>query len=140
MPEIKITKTAVLATACLLSLLVLPGAVQADPEHVVSVKIEFVDDPGCADTTISISAASCDPAEIASELESKLVDLGFGFALCLFTPLYDEWECAWIEPTGCDQEDIEVSTLVGTGCTTNSVRVSYSASSGGVGQFEFDIK
>lgn len=130
-----------LAAAGLVCLLVLvaPGAALADDEHEVTVKMEFVDAPACNDATIVIAAASCDGNEIAAELMSEMSARGLLIATCGYASGDDEWQCAYLEPDGCDQVDIEVAVELGTDCPTDEARIRYGGPWGGVWEFAYDF-
>lgn len=112
-----------LAAVCLVCLLgLVPESVLADDEHVVTVKLEFTG-ATCNDTTVVMTAASCDGDEIADKFESELYAMGSSFVLCNYVPPSDDWLCVFDEPSGCDQVDIEVSAEVGTECATYRVTI-----------------
>ncbi|MCP4654170.1 MAG: hypothetical protein GY856_02000 [bacterium] len=106
---------------CLL-VFVAPGSALADDEHVVTVKLEFTG-ASCSDTTVAMTAASCDGDDIADKFESELDDMGSPFAICTWVPTPQEWQCAFVEPSGCDQVDIEVSVELGTDCNTDKASI-----------------
>jgi len=121
---------------CLLVLLA-PGAVLADAEHTVSVKLEFTG-AQCNDTTINMAATSCDGDEIADEFESELDDAGSPIALCMWVPIHQEWQCGFVEPSGCDQVDIEVSVELGTDCGDTDARIAISGATENFWAWDFD--
>ncbi len=112
-----------LAAVCLVCLLgLVPGSALADDEHVVTVKLTFTG-ASCSDTTVAMTAASCDGDDIADEFRTELYLMGSAFVICTYVPTPDEWQCAFVEPSGCDQVDIEVSAEVGTECATDRVTI-----------------
>lgn len=133
--------------ASLALLVVVPA--QGAALHVVTVKLEFSDDPTtapvCAGTTVVLSAASCDAAVIAAELEAEMVAAGLTAPLFPFLPICalipsGEWDCVYGVPAGCVQDDIQVSVQVGTTCVgTSNVTGTASDTFGGIGEFLFEI-
>lgn len=112
-----------LAAVCLVCLLgLVPGSALADDEHVVTVKLEFTG-ATCNDTTVAMTAASCDGDEIADKFRTELYAMGSPFVICTYVPAPDEWQCAFVEPSGCDQVDIEVSVELGTECDTDRASI-----------------
>lgn len=105
---------AVVSLVCLLALGV-PGPAQAAPEHQVTIKLEFTDAPSCADKVMVFTASSCDGDDISDGLDALMKAEGLT-SFCAYSPLNDDWECAFWEPSGCDLVDMDVSILVGMTC------------------------
>ncbi len=143
MQQIKIANPLLTAgLVCLISLLV-PGSAEAGSEHVIFVSLEFVDDtdpttPPCPDPKVVFAAAACDDDEMGDTLEIKMRAAGLdGVAtpLCICGPTF--CQCAYEIPTGCAQDEIEISGEAGNDCATDSVRVEPLSAGATLGDFEY---
>ena len=131
----------ILIAACAFGLLMLGFAMpaQAGAEHVVTVEVEFSGGSCSLSSTIVVSATNCDLDDIADDLESDLDAAGMSTVFCGYVPLNGNWECAYIFPSGCSQDEIAITVQPGSSCGDNSITGNASVPSGLVGDFIFDV-
>ena len=144
MQQIKIVNPFLTAglVVCLISLLA-PGFAEAGSEHVIFVSLEFVDDtdpttPPCPDPKVVFAAAECEADEMRDTLMVKMRAAGLdgsGTPLCICGPTL--CQCAYEIPTGCAQDEIEISGEVGNDCVTDSVRVKPLSAGSTLGGIEY---
>lgn len=103
----------------LLALLATPAL--AAPEHQIILELRF-EGSTCPTTLVTVSAQSCDPLELATQLEDELDEEALGGpvgSFCAFSFPDDEYQCVWSPPAGCTQvqERATLETGTGTECT-----------------------
>lgn len=120
------------------SLLIAVPSAQASTEHVVTLELVF-EGSGCPLSTVVVSAASCDPADIAAELPVELAAEGLSSPNCLFSPTLGDWECLATFPSTCTVCDSTLSVKPGSGCADDDISGTLSNPIGTFIVFIFDV-
>jgi len=132
--------SSLLRVALMVAVLVAATSIPASAAEQAAVILDFeLVGAACAQTSVVVSASSCDGQTIANSLVAKLTAEGFTNILCGYS-VNEMWECLYIIPSGCSLEDSTITLKAGRSCQVGVTEGWTSFTTSTIGTFAFNIQ